>query len=124
VLDALVPRAEAGFDDFFSRVFQRHAGLLSAFLWTLQAAMEPPETRLTVFRAPPSTNLKLAHHRILTFQWSRRRQSLCQPQILRSEESMTMYVLIREDQNDHGFVDATVVGSFRNQKDTDAVLRT
>jgi hypothetical protein len=37
---------------------------------------------------------------------------------------MTIYVLIREDQNDHGFVDAPVVGLFRNQKDADAALRT
>jgi hypothetical protein len=33
--------------------------------------------------------------------------------------SMTVHVLIREDQNEHGFVDASVVGLFRNRKDAD-----
>ena len=30
---------------------------------------------------------------------------------------MTIYVLIREDRNDHGFVDTSIVGLFRSQHD-------
>jgi len=34
---------------------------------------------------------------------------------------MTVYVLLREDQSEHGFVDASIVGLFRSQ-DAAAVL--
>lgn len=33
---------------------------------------------------------------------------------------MTVYVLLREDQSENGFVDASVVGLFRNRQDADA----
>lgn len=36
---------------------------------------------------------------------------------------MTVWVLIREDQNQHGFVDTSVVGLFRTQKEANAVLK-
>jgi hypothetical protein len=36
---------------------------------------------------------------------------------------MTVYVLIREDQSEHGFVDASVVGLFRSHKEARAVLK-
>ena len=36
---------------------------------------------------------------------------------------MTVYVLIREDQSEYGFVDASVVGLFRTQKEAKAVLK-
>jgi hypothetical protein len=36
---------------------------------------------------------------------------------------MTVYVLIREDQSAHGFIDASVVGLFRTQKEAKAVLK-
>lgn len=29
---------------------------------------------------------------------------------------MTVYVLIREDQNDHGYVDVSIVGIFRDEQ--------
>jgi hypothetical protein len=34
---------------------------------------------------------------------------------------MTVYVLLREDQSENGFVDASVVGLFRSWEDADAV---
>jgi hypothetical protein len=36
---------------------------------------------------------------------------------------MTVYVLIREEQSEHGYVDASVVGLFRTQKEAKAVLK-
>jgi hypothetical protein len=36
---------------------------------------------------------------------------------------MTVYVLIREDQSEHGFIDASVIGLFRTQKEAKAVLK-
>lgn len=36
---------------------------------------------------------------------------------------MTVYVLVREDQSEHGFVDASVVGLFRTQKEVNSVLK-
>ena len=36
---------------------------------------------------------------------------------------MTVYVLVREDQSEHGFVDASIVGLFRNQDEATAVLQ-
>jgi hypothetical protein len=36
---------------------------------------------------------------------------------------MTVYVLIREDQSEHGFIDASVVGLFRTQKEAKTILR-
>jgi len=35
--------------------------------------------------------------------------------------AMTVYVLLREDQSENGFVDASVVGLFRSWEDADAV---
>jgi hypothetical protein len=35
---------------------------------------------------------------------------------------MTVYVLMREDQSEHGFVDTSVVGLFRTHKEAKAVL--
>ena len=35
---------------------------------------------------------------------------------------MTVYLLIREDQNDHGFVDTGVVGVFGKKEDAEACL--
>jgi hypothetical protein len=36
---------------------------------------------------------------------------------------MTVYVLIREDQSEHGFVDSSVVGLFRTHREAKAVLK-
>jgi hypothetical protein len=36
---------------------------------------------------------------------------------------MTVYVLIREEQSAHGFIDASVVGLFRTQRQAKAVLK-
>ena len=39
-----------------------------------------------------------------------------------SEEAMTVHVVIREDQNEHGFFDTSVVGLFRSGNDADAFV--
>ena len=39
-----------------------------------------------------------------------------------TEETVTVHVVIREDQNDHGFIDTSVLGLFRSRKDADAFL--
>ena len=36
---------------------------------------------------------------------------------------MTIHVVVREDQNQHGFIDASVVGLFRAREDADAFIR-
>ena len=36
---------------------------------------------------------------------------------------MTIYLLVREDQNQHGFVDTGVIGAFRKKEDAEAHLR-
>ena len=36
---------------------------------------------------------------------------------------MTVYVLVREDQSEHGFVDASIVGLFRTQDEATVVLK-
>ena len=36
---------------------------------------------------------------------------------------MTVYVLVREDQNEHGFVDASIIGLFRNQDEAAVLLK-
>lgn len=36
---------------------------------------------------------------------------------------MTVHVVIREDQNEHGFVDTSVVGLFRSRKEANAFLK-
>lgn len=36
---------------------------------------------------------------------------------------MTVYVLVREDQSEHGFVDASIVGLFRTQGEARVVLK-
>jgi hypothetical protein len=36
---------------------------------------------------------------------------------------MTVYVLVREDQSEHGFVDASIVGLFRTQHEATVVLK-
>lgn len=40
----------------------------------------------------------------------------------RSEETMTVHVVIREDQNEYGFIDASVVGLFRTRNDADTFV--
>lgn len=35
---------------------------------------------------------------------------------------MTLHVVIREDQNAHGFIDAAVAGIFRSREDADAFV--
>lgn len=35
---------------------------------------------------------------------------------------MTVYVLVREDQSEHGFVDASIVGLFRSQDEATELL--
>jgi hypothetical protein len=35
---------------------------------------------------------------------------------------MTIYVMLREDQNDHGFVDVTVEGVFHRKEDAQAQI--
>lgn len=37
---------------------------------------------------------------------------------------MTIYLLVREDQNQHGFVDTGVIGAFRSKEDAEAFRRT
>jgi hypothetical protein len=39
------------------------------------------------------------------------------------EGVMTVHVVIREDQNEYGFVDTSVVGLFERQEDAEAFLR-
>jgi hypothetical protein len=41
---------------------------------------------------------------------------------MRSEEAMTVHVVIREDQNEHGFIHTSVVGLFRSRNDADALV--
>lgn len=36
---------------------------------------------------------------------------------------MTIYLLVREDQNQHGFVDTGVIGAFHKKEDAEARLR-
>lgn len=36
---------------------------------------------------------------------------------------MTIYLLVREDQNQHGFVDTGVIGAFRKKEDAETHLR-
>ena len=36
---------------------------------------------------------------------------------------MTVQVVIREDQNEYGFVDTSIVGLFRSRKDANAFLK-
>ncbi len=36
---------------------------------------------------------------------------------------MTVYVLVREDQSEHGFVDASIVGLFRSQDEAAVLLK-
>ena len=36
---------------------------------------------------------------------------------------MTVYVLVREDQSEHGFVDVSIVGLFRSQDEATVVLK-
>lgn len=36
---------------------------------------------------------------------------------------MTIYLLVREDQNQHGFVDTGVIGAYRKKEDAEAHLR-
>ena len=36
---------------------------------------------------------------------------------------MTVYVLVREDQGEHGFVDASIVGLFRSQDEATVLLK-
>jgi hypothetical protein len=36
---------------------------------------------------------------------------------------MTVYVIIREEHSAHGFIDASVVGLFRTQREAKAVLK-
>jgi hypothetical protein len=36
---------------------------------------------------------------------------------------MTVYVLVREDQSEHGFVDTSIIGLFRTQQGATAVLK-
>jgi hypothetical protein len=36
---------------------------------------------------------------------------------------MTVYVLVREDQSEHGFVDASIVGLFRSQDEATVLLK-
>ena len=36
---------------------------------------------------------------------------------------MTIYLLVREDQNQHGFVDTGVIGAFRRKEDAEAHLQ-
>jgi hypothetical protein len=38
------------------------------------------------------------------------------------EEATTVHVVIREDQNEHGFVDTSVVGLFRSRRDADVFV--
>ena len=38
------------------------------------------------------------------------------------EETVTVHVVIREDQNEHGFIDTSVVGLFRSRNDADAFV--
>jgi hypothetical protein len=38
------------------------------------------------------------------------------------EETMTVHLVIREDQNEHGFIDTSVVGLFRSRNDADAFV--
>lgn len=35
---------------------------------------------------------------------------------------MTVHVVIREDQNEHGFIDTSVAGLFRSRNDADAFV--
>jgi hypothetical protein len=37
------------------------------------------------------------------------------------EETVTVHVVIREDQNEHGFIDTSVGGLFRSRNDANAV---
>jgi hypothetical protein len=39
------------------------------------------------------------------------------------EEPMTVHVVIREDQNEHGFIDTSVVGLFRSRHEADAYVK-
>ena len=36
---------------------------------------------------------------------------------------MTVYVLVREDQSEHGFVDASIVGLFRSHDEATVLLK-
>ena len=48
---------------------------------------------------------------------------MSQPPVVRLEEPMTVYVLVREDQSEHGFVDASIVGLFRSQDEATVLLK-
>jgi hypothetical protein len=37
---------------------------------------------------------------------------------------MTVYVLVREDQSEHGFIDVSILGLFRSQSEATGVLKT
>ena len=43
--------------------------------------------------------------------------------VVRLEEPMNVYVLVREDQSEHGFVDASIVGLFRSQDEAAVLLK-